>query len=233
MLQFVSKSLRRSRGVLVTAGLLSLLAAPAGALSVAVTYDIDVVITSTQAGGQSVLTGPGSLTVRFNNASGLHASAGGLKVLSGSLSLDNAITLGSNIMITGNQIQMFGNGGNGSVNSLGAFALSTVGTITSGVLHCTGILCGVAGFPISVPVPLTGNPAVLNITAGMFAGFPSLGPQTFTGMGTAGQAGDLILTITGQEVSRTQVVPEPGTGMLLGLGLAGFGIAGGLARRRR
>jgi hypothetical protein len=233
MLQFVSKSLRRSRGVLVTAGLLSLLAAPAGALSVSVTYDIDVVITSTQAGGQSVLTGPGSLTVRFNNASGLHASAGGLKVLSGSLSLDNAITLGSNIMITGNQIQMFGGGGNGSVNSLGAFALSTVGTITSGVLHCVGILCGVAGFPISVPVPLTGNPAVLNITAGMFAGFPSLGPQTFTGMGTAGQAGDLILTITGQEVSRTQVVPEPGTGMLLGLGLAGFGIAGGLARRRR
>jgi hypothetical protein len=233
MLQFVSRSLRRPRGILAAAALLSLLAAPAGALSVAVTYDIDVFITSTQAGGQPVLTGPGSLTVRFNNASGLHASSGGLKVLSGTLSLDNAITLGSNIMITGFQNVLFGGGGNGSVNALGSFALSTVGTITSGMLHCTGILCGVAGFVASVPVSLTGGPRTLNITQGIFGGFPSLGPQTFTGMGTAGQAGDLILTITGQEVSRTQVVPEPGTGMLLGLGLAGFGIAGGLARRRR
>jgi hypothetical protein len=159
MLQFVSKSLRRSRGVLVTAGLLSLLAAPAGALSVAVTYSIDVVITSTQAGGQPVLftdlnTGPGSLTVRFNNASGLHASAGGLKVLSGSLSLDNAITLGSKIMITGNQIQMFGGGGNGSVNSLGAFALSTVGTITSGVPATVAVTAAPTASP---PSPMWGK----------------------------------------------------------------------------
>jgi hypothetical protein len=45
------------------------------------------------------------------------------------------------------------------------------------------------------------------------------------------QGGFIAVTMTGQEVSRN--VPEPGTGLLLGLGLVGFGIATTTWRARR
>ena len=54
-----------------------------------------------------------------------------------------------------------------------------------------------------------------------------MGPQNFVGAGTGGmtpQGGFEQITVTGQEIGRVHV-PEPGTGLLVGLGLTGLGIA--------
>jgi hypothetical protein len=103
------------------------------------------------------------------------------------------------------------------------------------MLHCAGAFCGIAGFVSSVPVALTSGPRTVVINGLVLNGFPSVGPQSFAGAGTGGptpQGGAFIVNVVGQEVSR-QVVPEPGTGALLGLGLAGIGIAVTTLRRWR
>lgn len=227
MLSSISKPIAAGAAIGVLAVLIGF--APARAVPVAVTYSINLTFFS-PAAGTNVLQGPGSLTVEFaNGTAGGHVSAGSLHVVSGTAMLTNnfaIVILGNPVTFTGAQLNTFASG-MGNVTAGGLFNLTTVGHIASGMIHCAGALCGFAGFTASVPQNLTSGPRTVNIINGALAGFPSLGPQTFAAAGTGGptpQGGVLQLTATGQEVGRV-VVPEPGTGLLLGLGLAGFGIA--------
>jgi hypothetical protein len=191
------------------------------------------------AAGVPTLYGPGSLTVQFSNGTaGGHVGAGALHVVSGTAMLNNTFSaLGGAILFTGMQNIVFPGSGMGSVTAGGLFNLATVGHIASGMIHCAGAFCGLAGFVASNPVNLTSGPRTVNLNNSMnpLVGFPSVGPQTFMALGTGGmtpQGGIFEVTATGQEIGRV-VVPEPNTGALLGLGLAGFGIALTTWRARR
>jgi len=212
--------------------------APARALPVSVTYNMQYSFFS-PAAGKVVLQGPGTLTVQFSNGTaGGHVSAGALHVVSGTAMLTNNFTvLGGAIVFTGGQSDVFLGSGMGNVTAGGLFNLATVGHIASGFIHCGGAgFCGLAGFVTSVNNMLTSGPRTLNLNnpLNMLAGFPSLGPQTFMALGTGGmtpQGGVFSAMANGQEIGR-QVVPEPTTGMLFGLGLVGFGIAASALRAR-
>lgn len=245
MLKFIlSSSVSRGAGAALGLFALGLLATPAAAVPVDVTYDItSLSITSPGLGGAQTLglvPGSGTIKVRFaSGTAGGHVSAGALHVVSGAFQLTNTFTstiLGNPISFSGFQDLTIPGSGGGNVTAAGAFTLGTVAHIASGFVHCGGAICPLAGFSSSVVQPATSGLRPLNITAGIIAGFPSLGPQIFNGAGNAGTGGGqpLILSITGQEISRT-VVPEPGTGLLVGLGLVGLGITGSAfgARRRR
>ena len=138
-----------------------------------------------------------------------------------------AVVLGNPITFTGMQTDTFASGV-GTATAGGMFSLMSIGHIATGMIHCTGILCGLAGFPASNQIPLTSMNRVLNFSGVLPpTGFPSVGPQNFAGAGVGDmtpQGGSEAITVTGQEIGRV-IVPEPGTGLLLGLGLAGFGIA--------
>jgi len=115
--------------------------------------------------------------------------------------------------------------------------LSPAPAQVTGSIHCTGGICGLAGFTASVPQPQTGPGVVALATVGgvvFTSGQAGLGnwagvPYTLTQAG--GQA-TLTFAYVGQEVSRT-FVPEPGTASLLGLGLAVLAGAGSFSRRHR
>jgi len=228
-------------------------AAPASAVPVNVTYDIGFIGTSLAAGGQGVQFGGsdavglcngspcgGQITIQwFNGTVGGHVSAGNGHVVGGFVSATSNYVLDIGIGIltfSGTTTATFGGSGFARATAGGGFVLNTVGHIGSGFVQCNGALCSLAGLPSGVPVPLTSGPRTLHVSVGAItAGFPSLGPQSFAGTGMASGAGNVLtLLVTGQEVSRT-VVPEPGTGLLVGLGLAGLGMTGGAfgARRRR
>jgi len=224
MLSSVSKALAASIG----AAAVLVPFAPARAVPVNVTYSMTYNYFA-PAVNTNVLYGTGTLTVEFaNGTTGGHVAAGPLHIASGTAMLNNtftAIVLGNPIAFTGMQLDTFVSG-LGTVTAGGMFSLMSVGHVASGMIHCTGALCGLAGFPASQQIPLTSQARVLNF-AGVLAGFPSVGPQSFAGAGQGAmtpQGGFEAITVTGQEVGR-QVVPEPGTGSLLGLGLAALGIA--------
>jgi hypothetical protein len=234
MLTCASKSL-----ALGAIGVLAVLvaSAPAHAVPVNVTFSMNYNFFA-PAVATNVLYGPGTLTVQFaNGTSGGHVGAGALHVVSGTAMLNNtfnAIVLGNPITFTGMQFDTFPGSGTGAITAGGMFSLMTVGHVASGMLHCTGALCGLAGFPASQQIPLTSQARPISF-AGVMLGFPSVGPASFAnaiGQGSmTPQGGFQQITASGQEVGR-QVVPEPGTGLLLGVGLAAFGIATNVWRRR-
>jgi hypothetical protein len=230
MLKFVSKPLSLLIGVAA-----ALVSYSAQALPVNVTYAMQYTFFS-PAAGQNVLYGPGTLTLTFANAStpGLHVGPGPVHVFSGSAMLANTFTAGGGLLaFTGMQQAIFASG-LGTVTAGGMFSLMTIGHLATGMLHCAGS-CILAGFIASAPNNLTSGPRTINIAAAALLGFPSVGPQNFTAVGTGGmtpQGGAFAVTLTGQEVSR-QVIPEPSTGLLLGLGLTGLGIATTSWRARR
>jgi PEP-CTERM motif len=230
MLSSFSKSLR---GMAIGVAAVLVTSAPAGAVIIGVTYNMTYSFVS-PAAGVPVIYGPGSLTAWFaNGTSGGHVGAGSIPWISGTGMFMGSFTVGGGLVnITGFQNVVFG-GGMGAVTAGGLFNLATVGHIASGMLHCAGAFCGIAGFVSSAPVNLTSGPRTV-VLNGALLGFPSVGPQNFSVAGTGGMTpngGVFAITASGVEVSR-QVVPEPGTGALLGLGLAGLGIVMTTLRRR-
>jgi hypothetical protein len=238
MLKSVSKSL-----VCATIGAVVALvgSVPARAVPVNVTYGIQYAFFS-PAAGVNALQGPGTLTVQFSNGTpGGHVGAGALHVVSGTAMLTNNFSVfGGLIVFTGFQNDVFAGSGMGTVTAGGMFSLMTIGHIASGMLHCAGA-CSLAMQIASNPVNLTSGPRTINLAApaNVLLGFPSVGPQNFAVAAVAGNTGGMTpnggafgVNAVGQEIGRV-VVPEPGTGALLGLGLAGFGIAVTTWRARR
>lgn len=232
MLSSISKSLR---GMAIGVAAVLVTSAPASAVIIGVTYNMTYSFVS-PAAGVPVIYGPGTLTAWFaNGTSGGHVGAGSIPWLSGMGTFAGSFTVGGGLVnITGFQNVVF-SGGMGSITAGGLFNLATVGHIASGMLHCAGAFCGIAGFVSSAPVSLTSGPRTVVLNGLLLNGFPSVGPQNFSGVGTGGMTpngGTFAVTVTGTEVSR-QVVPEPGTGALVGLGLAGLGIGMTTLRTRR
>lgn len=204
----------------------------AEAVPVDVTYDIQVVINIPAFGAFPAFSGSGLQTLRFANGTpGGHVSAGPLQVMGGSAFVSGSFFV-SMTFFSGTQ-HFVHTGGGGSVTAAGGFSLNVFNHVTQGFLHCHGANCASFGFVSSVPDPLTSFTQIF-VQQGIFAGFPSLGPQSFSATGTAGTFGGAVLTVlvTGQEVGRS-VVPEPGTGLLVGLGLAALGLYGPLVAGRR
>lgn len=111
----------------------------------------------------------------------------------------------------------------------GTLALALSGGV-SGTAHCTGATCTAIGFTASAVGPI--GFAATGVFSG-FAGLPGGGTlPTFTLAGIAGTLGGFVVTgsIVFTEAplfggASRHLVPEPGTAMLVGLGLVGLAAA--------
>ena len=201
--------LRRRLSSLVLA--VGVLVAPhAQATSIDITYAINVDFNAPQF-GSPIFAGTGVLTVRFNGTPGLHASTGPVQIVSGSVDLSAVLDYGQLAVVTGHKRALItGSLFTGTANQFADLHIRADGSVTSGSVHCTGIACTYFGLPAaSQPQALTGEPFLFSLDAHL-GGFPSVGPQTFSGYGPGGNFGNLVMRaeITGVEVSRT-LVPEP------------------------
>ena len=130
---------------------------------------------------QTVLQGPGPLTVEFaSGTAGGHVGAGALHVVSGSAMLTNNFTLfAGSLSFMGFQNVVFPGSGMGTVTAAGIFTLITVGHIATGMVHCAGAWRP-RGLPgVDPDEPHERGPA--DQLQWNLLGFPSVGPQTFTG----------------------------------------------------
>ncbi len=201
--------LRRRLSALVLA--VGVLVAPhAQATSIDITYAINVDFNALQF-GSPIFVGTGVLTVRFNGTPDLHAITGPVQIVSGSVDLSAVLDFGQNAVVTGHKRGLItGSLFPGTANQFANLLIRADGSVTSGSIHCTGIACTYFDLPTaSQPQALTGEPFLFSLYTNL-QGFPSVGPQAFSGYGPGGHFGNLVMRaeITGVEISRT-LVPEP------------------------
>jgi hypothetical protein len=125
----------------------------------------------------------------------------------------------------------------GSLTTAGALSFPAVSLAVNGFIHCSGATCGVVSLPSGVPVNLTSLFHSIVLPVHIPSAAPGSSLQTsfaWSGISLGHIASmPLVLTVTGQEVSR-HLVPEPSTLPLLAMGLAGLAAVGtGLRRKRR
>ena len=124
----------------------------------------------------------------------------------------------------------------GSLRSTGALTIGPINIWDLGSLHCSGPTCGALGFmTVSVPQMFTVGQAALYLS------FPNVGTAgsgilntMFSGSAIIGSlfGYSVSAATTGQEVGR-HFTPEPGSGLMLVLGLGGLWLLGSTSRARR
>lgn len=149
------------------------------------------------------------------------ASAGSAAIANLTLVATLAGTVGSGATLTGSFAGSQVGGGAGTLTAgLGNVIFGSLSMNLNGIVNCIGGLCGALGtFPISATNSLAALTALAPFNIG---GLATLGAGTFNGVVTLALAGNnVVVNLVGQEVSRT-FLPEPGSGVLIGLGLAGM-----------
>jgi hypothetical protein len=228
--------MRRVRSVLiapVTAVVLLLAAPPALAGTITIDFDLTGSGVALLGGilnippDGSITAASAQVTVQGSSATNPTAGAAQLGNLVVVATVDG--TVGSAVLLTGGFSAAQIGGGAGSLSGgLANLNLATLTLNVNGLVNCFGGLCTALGtFPISV----VNSVSVLTGFGSMgIGGLGTLGAATLNGVLPLTIGGNtMALSLVGQEVNRTFVIPEPNTFALVGLGMLGLA---GLGWRR-
>jgi hypothetical protein len=217
----------------VTAAVLLLAAPSARAGTITVDFDLTSSTVALLGGilnippDGSITAASAQVTVQGSNLTSPSAGAAQLSNLMVMATING--TVGSSVLLTGTFSGTQLGGGAGSLS--GGLANLIVATLTlnvNGLVNCFGGLCGALGtFPISA----VNSVSVLTGFGSMgIGGLGTLGAATLNGLLPLTIGGNtMALSLVGQEVNRTFVIPEPNTFALVGLGVLGLA---GLGWRR-
>ncbi len=176
----------------------------------------------------------GTVTVQYGAAT-INAPISWAAVVAGNSTTTIQQTFGTSLVLTGSTTTTVTAPGTGGPIGAATIALAPAPGGMTGSIHCTGGLCGLAGFPASVPQPQTGPASLVLATAGglvFTSGQAGLGHWNAVPYTITASAATLTFAYVGQEISRS-FIPEPGTASLLGLGLVALAGAGRFTRRLR
>jgi hypothetical protein len=208
-------------------------AAVVHAIPVNVTYGLTIVTRSPALGNAVVGNSTGVGVIQYNGAGLSTLSHGPINLISSNVNSITSTILPGAFNLTG--LNAVVANGPGNLASNGAITLAVTSTVTSGYIHCndlTALGCAIfVMFPATVMLPQTGGVRAIAGAGNLVfsAGQP---PGSFTMMfnNVGGSATNSVWTFS--EVAR-QIVPEPATGTLVGLGVLGLAAAGGRKRMRK
>lgn len=188
------------------------------------------------AGGTIVIPPDGTINSArarvWVQGAGLSTISGGPATLR-RLALDSTVdaTVLSNNTITGPLNAALATPSVGSLTAgLGNLILPSILLSLDILQSCTGPSCNVLG---SFPLSLTGTQLLSGPLSFALGNIGSVGNATIAGSFALSLSGTTALVqLVGNEVDRFEVIPEPHTALLLGLGLAAVATGGRLARRR-
>jgi hypothetical protein len=207
----------------------------ANAGRVTATYDLNgSTVTTNTPLGSDVDQITGQVTVKYDAAT-INAPISWAAIVAGNSTTTIQQTFGTSLVLTGSTTTVFSGWKAGGAIGTATVALPPAPGGMTGSIHCTGGLCGLAGFPASVPQPQTGPASLVLATAGglvFTSGQAGLGDWNAVPYTVTAGAATLTFAYKGQEIGRSWV-PEPGTASLLGLGLAALAGASSFTRRSR
>jgi hypothetical protein len=222
-------------GLLVLTGL----APVAKAVPVEVTYSVSTAVNlPLLALNLGTLTGTSTIRYLGTGANTLSGPSGGfvgparIRTLNAAGPLNFQVLVLGTGTLTGFASVAAGPEVNGALAALGGPLQLPLDGAAGGFIHCTGAVCAhpLLALPVSVNIPIS---LVFNTVLQDLTAFPTA-PGVLTLVGGFGTFGGVSLTATSTltEISRT-AVPEPGTAVLVWLGLVGRAGVRARARRQR